>query len=736
VARDEGQARPRAPVSALFEDREGNIWTGDSLGIERLRDSAFVTYSVADGLPSDSNGPVYVDSEQRTWFAPLEGGLYWLKNGRIGSVTDAGLGHDVIYSIAGNEGELWVGRQQGGLTRLRYKGSSVTANTYRESDGLVQNSVYAVGQSRDGTVWAGTLSGGVSEFRNGHFTNYTTANGMLSNTVTSIAETADGTMWFATPNGLNALSSGQWRGFTTSDGLPSADVYCLMADSSGVLWIGSAAGLAFLTSDRVQVPHQLPDSLHEQIFGIAEDNKGWLWIATSNHVLRIKRSALLEGRFSDSDLREYTLDDGLHGLEGVKRHRSVLADSVGRIWFSMNRGISVVDPNRATARSEPALVHVEAISADGNPIDPRSRVRISTARQRVTLSYVGLSLSNPERVRYRYRLDGFDKDWSEPVSVRTAIYTNLSPGSYLFRVIASSSDGLWKGSEATFPFDIEPMWWQTWWFRLCAVLGTGVVILAFYRLRMRQLARQMQTRLEERLEERERIARDLHDTLLQGFFSAAMQLDVVNDRLPADAPAKPVLLRVIELMRQVGEEGRNAVRSLRVSPRESYDLEQAFSQIREELPGQEDVAYSVTAEGVRRPLNLVVWDEVYRLGREAVINAFRHSRADNIEVKVEYAGRNLRVIVRDDGCGIGPQVLETGREGHWGLSGMRERAEKIGAKLTVLSRPDAGTEVELSIPGSVAFESVSSNRLSQWFTRWLGRKEKRIVQQPDNGADE
>jgi signal transduction histidine kinase len=226
----------------------------------------------------------------------------------------------------------------------------------------------------------------------------------------------------------------------------------------------------------------------------------------------------------------------------------------------------------------------------------------------------------------------------------------------------------------------------------------------------------MQSRLEERLEEREQIARDLHDTLLQGFFSAAMQLDVANDRLPPDSPAKPLVQRVIELMRQVGEEGRNAVRSLRSSDRGSHDLEQALSQIREEFPAQEAVDFRVVAEGLPQPLHPIIWDEVYRLGREAVINAFRHSRASKIEVEVEYAGRNLRILIRDNGCGIDAQVLQTGREGHWGLSGMRERAEKIGARLVVLSRPGAGTEIELSIPGNVAFQSVYSDRFPKWLT--------------------
>src|SRR5215472_3274163 len=225
------------PVTALYEDREGNLWVGSPRGIERLRDSAFVTYSVG-GLQSESSGPVYVEPEGRAWFAPSQGGLHWLKGEKSENVTNDGLSQDVVYSIAGSKSELWIGRQQSGLTHLRYVDGSITAETYTQADGLAQNNVYAVHQSRDGTVWAGTLNGGVSAYRNRQFTTYTTANGLSSNTVTAIAEGPGDTMWFATPNGLSALSKGQWRVLAVRDGVPSDEVNCLLWDS--VVHSGSA----------------------------------------------------------------------------------------------------------------------------------------------------------------------------------------------------------------------------------------------------------------------------------------------------------------------------------------------------------------------------------------------------------------------------------------------------------------------------------------------------------------
>ncbi len=347
-----------AAVNALLEDREGNLWAGRQSGIERLRDSAFVTYSAA-GLQSESSGPVYVDQSERVWFAPFEGGLHWLKGENSGSVPNDRLDQDVVYSIAGTNDDLWIGRQQGGLTHLRFIAGSLTTKTYTEADGLAQNSVYAVFQSHDRGVWAGTLSGGVSQLANGRFTSYTTANGLASNSVTSIAQTSDGTMWFATPNGLSALSGEHWRTLGIREGMPSQTINCLLTDASDLLWIGTANGLAYQISGQVQVPTALPASLHEQILGIAEDHLGWLWISTANHVLRVKRESLLRNALEETDVREYGLHDGLHGTEGVKRQQSVFADPHGKIWFSMNRGISVADPSRAVFASAPAIIHIQ-----------------------------------------------------------------------------------------------------------------------------------------------------------------------------------------------------------------------------------------------------------------------------------------------------------------------------------------------------------------------------------------
>jgi ligand-binding sensor domain-containing protein/signal transduction histidine kinase len=702
-------------VTALFEDREGNLWVGTAQGIERFRESPFTTYSVTSGLPFQSYGPVYVDPEGRVWLASSEShGLYWMEDGSVGHVKDTKLDNDVVYSIDGREGELWIGRQRGGLTHVVYKGDSLQTKTYTRAEGLAENSVYAVHENRDGTVWAGTLSAGLSRFKNGNFTTYTTANGLASNTISSITEASDGTLWVGSPNGVNALSNGQWHLYSSREGLPPGNVNCLFQDSSGTLWIGTANGLGFITSGNVQTV-EVPE-LNESIFGLAEDKTGSLWIATSNHILRVDREKTLRQVRDSSAALEYGLADGLLSTQGVNRVRSIVRDSSGKIWLSTTRGLSFVDPKPMSFSSAPALVHIEGIFANGRSVNTEEHLRIPAPHQRITVSYTGLSLSVPARVRFKYRLDGFDQEWSEATANREAVYTNLNPGSYCFRVIASNSEGLWNSAESTLPFEIEPAFWRTWWFRVASLAVLAAAVLLFVRLRVVRLSNQLNVRFEERLAERTRIAQELHDTLLQGLLSASMQLHVANDRLAGDSPAKPLVARVLELMGRVIEEGRNAVRGLR-SSKTASNLQEAFAEVRQEFPVEPHVGFRVIVEGTPRRLRPMIGDEVYRIGREALSNAFQHSRASDIEVELEYAPSYLRVFVRDNGAGIDPQVLKSGRDGHWGLSGMKERSEKIGGTLRVLSHAEAGTEVELSVPGPIAFELRPEDRSSRWFSR-------------------
>jgi hypothetical protein len=443
-------------VTALFEDREGDVWVGGPQGIAYPSASLLArpTSSV-----SQSGGPLFADSQGSVWFGPAEGGLLRLQNGRTDRVI-GDLGSDVVYSLAGGSNELWIGRQQGGLTRLQFQGAAMTSKTYSLAAGLPPKPVYSIHRNSDGTVWAGMLNGGVARLADGRFTVYTAADGLLSDTVAAIEEGSDGTMWFATPNGISALSKGRWRAITVHEGLPPGSVNCLVEDLVGVLWIGTDQGIAYIRSCRARIPRQLPQALREQILGIQPDGKGWLWVATSNHVLRVKRDELLNDSAGGNISREYGRDDGLLVAEGVKRSRSVIADPLGRVWFSLTQAISVVDPSHLQDTSAGALVHIQDVSADGTRLAPANDVIVPPGRLRIVLSFTGLSLAVPERVKFRYRLDGYDRAWSEPNAAREAVYTNLDPGPYRFHVMASNAEGLWNGGESAVAFRIEPALWK------------------------------------------------------------------------------------------------------------------------------------------------------------------------------------------------------------------------------------------------------------------------------------
>jgi signal transduction histidine kinase len=296
-------------------------------------------------------------------------------------------------------------------------------------------------------------------------------------------------------------------------------------------------------------------------------------------VLRVHRDKLVSGSVEESAFREFGPADGLRGTEGVKRFRSVAADSLGRIWFSMNHGLSVVDPQRL-ATSVSAIPRLQTISADEKEVDLKEHVRIPPRPRRIAFRYAGLSVSVPERVRFRYRLEGFDSGWNAPTAAREAVYTNLRPGPYRFRLVASNSDGAWTENEDAIAFDIAPAFWQTLTFQFSLGILGVLLIVAAYRFRLRQLVTQMNIRFEERLAERTRIAQDLHDTLLQGCLSTSMQLSVAVDRVPDDSPLKDSVTRVQDLIGRVINEGRNAVRGLRSADSVEYDLEQVFLESR------------------------------------------------------------------------------------------------------------------------------------------------------------
>jgi len=416
------------------------------------------------------------------------------------------------------------------------------------------------------------------------------------------------------------------------------------------------------------------------ISAIAQTTDGYLWTGTENGLVR----------FDGLNFRHFgQASPSSFAIGGVQ---SLLADEQSNLWVLLRstKLLHYRDGSFELVRGEAE----NGVTAIGFGVG--NSWRTYTARDGLSAPDVNCLLRDSNGVLW----------------IGTAEGLAFLSGDY----IASNGDGLWNGSEAMLGFEVEPSLWQTWWFRLACVLCAGLATLLVYRMRMHRLTQLLNVRFEERLAERTRIAQELHDTLLQGVLSASMQLHVAVDQLPEDSPARPSLNHVLELMGRVVNEGRNTLRGLRSSIDRADDLRGSFSRIPQELGRQEEIDFRVVVDGASKPLRSVIRDDIYGIGREALVNAFRHSRARSIDVQLEYAPNQLRVVVRDDGCGIDPELLETGRDGHWGLSGMRERAERIGAKLKVLSCTGGGTEVELRVPGNVAFGPHPSSRASKWLT--------------------
>lgn len=711
-----GDGNSGSEVTTVFEDRDGNLWFGGPDGLERLQDGVFTTYSTGTGDPEGQIGPIYVDQDGWVWFAPLSGGLRVLENGRIDRVHLARLDSDIVYSIDGGAGEIWVGRQQGGLTRIVKQGNSFTAQTFTQRDGLAQNSVYSVHRSRDGAVWAGTVSAGLSEFRNGSFRTYAVADGLTSNAVNALCEGREGTLWVGTPMGLNGYQRGHWRHWTTEDGLPSADVRTCFEDAQHVLWIATPSGLAFMSDGHVDAPHNLPDVLREQIDGITEDTLGYMWLSTSDHVLRVSHNALLSGSLRSADVQSFGPSDGLIGSTGVRRERSLLSDAMGRVWVSTNRGIASASPELTLRDPGSIGVRIEALISGAETFNVSGPSVLPAGSRNVTIHYAGESLSAPDRIRFRYKLDNADQGWSDVVDLRQVNFDNLAPGAYRFHVIASKDGILWNSPETTLDFSIDRAYWQTWWFRLACALAFLLSFYGILRLRTIRLSSQLNARFQERLSERTRIAQELHDTLLQSFQGLMLRFQTAEDMLPArPEDAKSVLDDALNRADEALTEGRNAIQNLRSRHTSSPDLAQAINLMMAEmndefgLDSSHRPDTSVVVEGTRRTVNPSAAVEILRVARESLRNAYQHARASHIEAEVTFGESHLRLRFRDDGIGIEPAVLERGgRSGHWGMVGVRERALRMGAQLKVWSKAGAGTELELSVPGRIAYVRVTA----------------------------
>jgi signal transduction histidine kinase/ligand-binding sensor domain-containing protein len=707
------QGLPDSTLSSVVATRDG-IWVGGSGGLSRWKDGEITTYrkqrhvtelvthnadratrsqvhEVFDsGLQADSIESLGKDDRDRLWVSTAQG-IAHLENGRFVPVREVAGGQ--FQAIAADRtGDVWISNQTEGLIHVRHEkvAERIAWSTFGAN--LIAASLMPDGV--DGGIWLGFFQGGVAYFKDGQVrATFGPRDGLGNGRVASLYLDDGGTLWAATEGGLSRLRNGGIATLTVSNGLPCDAVHWVAEDDTRSFWLGTACGVV-----RVARP---------ELDAWASDTKRRINTTVFDSTDGVRSAAI---------------------ADAYSPHVAKTAD--GKLWFVTHDGVSVVDPRSLRVNKLSPPVHVEQIVADRKTYEASSQLRLPPLVRDLQIDYTALSFVAPEKMLFRYKLEGRDRDWQDAGNRRQAFYTDLDPGNYRFRVIACNNSGVWNEEGATLDFSIAPAYWQTNWFRALCVAVFIALLWALYRLRLRQIAQGFNARLEERVGERTRIARDLHDTLLQSFQGLLLRFQTVYELLPTrPTEAKKVLESAIDQTAQAINEGRDAVQGLRASTVETNDLAVAITRLGEELAAeagdQTAAGMRVEVEGEPRTLQPIVRDEVYRIASEALRNAFRHAEAKQIEVELRYDVRQLRLRIRDDGKGIDREHLSAeGRAGHFGLHGMRERARLMGGKLTIWTAPGSGTEIELSVPAAHAYVASAAPGRSWFAEKLLGKSAK------------
>jgi len=694
---------------AILEDREGNIWVATRDGIDQFRNSVLAPVTLGPGvlqlsIVPDNDGYVvaldsrghmfrFHDARNRKELGP-ELTMYRLYRDLFGSIWGIGVAGScrIVAGECTTRFEVPWGKQHScGDTHCRL---AVDGNH---------------------RLWAYVANQGLFAFADGRWSPFRGVPPAPRSAVPTTQYTdAAGHVWFGFQDGrLLTITDALVHVYSSEDGLTLGEIKAI--DSSGNhIWVGGERGLALLRGPRFTpvLPH---DTLtFDSVSGIVEADDGSLWLNEYRGVVHIPASEVSAVLHDSSHPTHYDLLNSLDGLPGTTDQTDLppptaIRGTDGRLWFATTNGVAWVDPRHLYRNKLPSPVVIQSIVADGRTLPPSGKLELPGRTLHLQIAYAGLSLSVPERVQFRYRLKGLDDDWQSAGTRRTADYTRLPPGSYALQVIASNDAGVWNEVGAELPIRIVPAWYQTWWFyALCALLVTAALV-ALYRLRLAQVRAETSRLLEARLSERERIARELHDTLLQGVQGLIWRFQAATDRIPPDQPGRQLLEQSLDRADKLLQESRDRVKDLRPATSDVADLAQALAAEGEQLAQQHSGKFAVSVEGTPRALHPLVREEGFLIAREALGNAFRHAGAKDIEAEVTYGTAALHVRVRDDGRGIDASVLQAGgRPGHFGLIGMRERAKKLGGDLAIWSKPDAGTEVDLRVPAHVAYRPAQA----------------------------
>ena len=683
-------------ILSVIEDQEGDLWVGtETDGLHILRDQRFRLMGARDGLSSDDTTTVVQDEDRTLWVGTTANGLNAVKQGggvKNYTVKD-GLLSDVILSLAaGPKGEIWVGTPDG-LNRIQ--GAKVEAFT--SADGLPDDFIRSLLVDDDASVWVGTRRGLAhwSGRAGAPMTTFTISNGLGSDLVGALARDRRGNLWVATLGGLARLHGSNMINYTTKDGLSSNVVTALMPRGNGTMVIGTQDhgwnlwdGLSRITA--VQYTGLERTSVH----AILDDGSDHLWFATSNGIGRC-----------DIDLAGgcwhwigFGTADGLRSQEtATNSHPSAWRSSDGHLWFATPKGlVEVVDPTRFPVNSVVPPVALERLVVDDVAMNIASPlVKVDAGHVHFEFDYAGMSYTAPLKVRYRYMLDGFDKDWTEAGTRRVAYYTAIPPGHYTFRVQAANNDGVWNQAGAGLAFELKPRFYQSLWFyALMTLLAAGVVVAATLLVQRRKMLR-TEREFNAVLGERNRIAREIHDTLAQGYVGVSVQLEVLAELLRKQR-MEAAVEQLDQTRAQVREglaEARQSIWALRSQDSGETTLPVRLRRMAEDA-GLSGLETQFKVFGAYRPIGQDTEQELLRIAQEAIQNVQRHAGAKCLTAQIEYLPGAVAMEIRDDGRGFNTtEVSEL--EGHYGLTGMRERAATFGGTLEVISGAGRGTTIRV-----------------------------------------
>jgi ligand-binding sensor domain-containing protein/signal transduction histidine kinase len=686
-------------VVSIFEDREGSLWVGtESNGVEILRDQKFTTLTTADGLSDDLVTSVLQDRQGNLWIGTNNGGLNRYRGNRISVfTTKQGLTSDTIFALAeDSNGNLWIGTPNG-LNRME-QGTFISGV---DADLLPDEFVRSILGDSNGSLWVGTRHG-LAHITAGHSKVYTETDGLANDFVGALTQSRDRSLWIGTLDGLSHFRNGKLENYTTKDGLSSNVITALYQDSRDNLWIGTnGEGLNVLRHGAKHRVIAFPSTLGlpDVIHGILEDDGGHLWISSNRGIFRVRASSLMDIASGKRVPLPITLFDTADGMKirecsGIGHPSSWKAHN-SKLFFSTLKGVAWIDPVKFSHNRIAPLVSIEQVSADGRAMTLDGPVVLDAGHRSFSLRYVGLSFVAPQKVGFQYRLSGFDKDWIDAGTRRVAYYTNIPPGRYRFQVRAANNDGVWSTTPASLTFQLKPYFYQTYWFYFLIALLTLLLGWLAYRWKVRQV----ESRFRAVLAERTRIAREIHDTLAQGFVGVSLQLELASQMLTTSPQTvRDQLDTTRQLVRESLSQARRSIWNLRSTDGGTDDFASRFtSAVRQRTIGKpldKDIQFT----GAYRPLRTEVEDELMKIALEAVTNVVRHAKATRVALHLHYGASHLHMSVEDDGTGFPLNSAAVNKEGHFGLIGMRERTAAIGGIFALDSSPGAGTRVSVEVP--------------------------------------